>query len=179
MSTKERLYGLKQAPHQWYKKFESFMLEHGFNKTHADRCVFVKRYDEGDFLILLLYVDDMLMVGQDTRKIGSLKKDLGPAKHISRMHIVRDRTKNMLWLSQEKYVTKILERFNMSEAKPIGSYIVDKLQVEYQTMPKRGEGQGRDEESIVSLGCWQFDVRYGLYKIRHSFCCGSNKPIYE
>ena len=67
--------------------------------------MFVKRYDEGDFLILLLYVDDMLIVGQDTRKIGSLKKALGksfsmkdlePAKQILGMHIVRDRTKKVL-----------------------------------------------------------------------------------
>ena len=55
------LYGLKQAPRQWYKKFESFMLEHGFHKTQSDHCVFVKRYNEGDFLILLLYVNDMFV----------------------------------------------------------------------------------------------------------------------
>ena len=52
------------------------MSEHGFHKTQADHCVFVKRYDEGDFLILLLYVDDMLVVSQDTKKIASLKKAL-------------------------------------------------------------------------------------------------------
>ena len=39
---KKSLHGLKQAPCQWYKKFESFMLEHGFNKTQVDHCVFVK-----------------------------------------------------------------------------------------------------------------------------------------
>ena len=55
---RKNLYGLKQAPRQCYKKFESFMLEHGFHKTQADHCAFVKRYDEGDFLILFLYVDD-------------------------------------------------------------------------------------------------------------------------
>ena len=44
------------------------------SKKHT--CVFVKRYDEGDFLILLLIVDDMLIVRQDTRKIASLKKAL-------------------------------------------------------------------------------------------------------
>ena len=92
--------------------------------------MFVKSYDEGNFLILLLYVDAMLVVGQDTKKIASLKKelgklfamkDLGPIKHILGMHIVHDRTKKVLWLLQEKYVTKILERFNMSEAKRIRS----------------------------------------------------------
>ena len=59
--------------------------------------MFVKRYNDGNFLILLLYVDDMLIVGKDTKKIGSLKKtlrksfamkDLGLAKQILRMHIV-------------------------------------------------------------------------------------------
>ena len=73
------------------------MMEQKFPKTQADPCVFVKRYDEGDFLILLLYVDDMLVVKQDTRKIRNLKKalgksfvmkDLGPAKQILGMHIV-------------------------------------------------------------------------------------------
>ena len=48
-------------------------------------------------------------------------KDLGPAKQILGMHIVRDRTKKVLWFSQEKYVIKILERFNMSEANLVGS----------------------------------------------------------
>ena len=52
------------------------MLEHGFHKTQADHCEFVKRYDERDFLILLLYVDDMLDVGQDAKKIASLKTTL-------------------------------------------------------------------------------------------------------
>ena len=105
------------------------MLEHKFHKAQADHCVFVKRYDEGDFLILLLYVDDMLVFGQDTMKIASLKKSLGklfamkdlePPKQILGMCIVRDITKKVLWLSQEKYVTKILERFNMSESKRVG-----------------------------------------------------------
>ena len=104
---RKSMYGLKQAPRQWYRKFESFMVDHGFGKTQADHCIFVKKYDGGDFLILLLYVDDMLIVGQDPKKIGSLKKalsrsfsmkDMGPTKQILGMHIVRDRTKKLLWL---------------------------------------------------------------------------------
>ena len=73
---RKSLYGLKQAPRQWYKKLKSFMLKHGFHKTHVDHCVFVKRYNEGDFLILLLYLDDMLVVGQNIKKSASLKKAL-------------------------------------------------------------------------------------------------------
>ena len=45
---------------------------------------------------------------------------MGPAKQILGMHIVRDRTKKLLWLSQEKYVTKV--RFSMESAKPVGRH---------------------------------------------------------
>ena len=86
----------------------------------------------------------MLIVGRDQAKIRMLKKalnrtfamkDLGPARQILGMHIIRDRSKKHLWLSQEKYVTKVLQRFNMLEAKPVGStlpqtvdYLVTKAQ---------------------------------------------------
>ena len=73
---KKSLYRLKKTPWKWYRKFDSFMTDHGYHKTQADHCVFVKKFDGGDFLILLLYVDDMLIVRQDPKKIGSLKKAL-------------------------------------------------------------------------------------------------------
>ncbi|CAL1378886.1 unnamed protein product [Linum trigynum] len=96
---RKSFYGLKQAPRQWYKKFESVMGEQGYKKTTSDHCVFVKKISDGDFIILLLYVDDMLITGQNVSKIHNLKelrksfamKDLGPAKHILGIRIVRDR----------------------------------------------------------------------------------------
>jgi ATP-binding cassette subfamily B (MDR/TAP) protein 1 len=68
---KKSLYGLKQAPRQWYKKFESFMTELGYCKAQPNHCVFTKRYAKGDFIILLLYVDDMLIVGNGTKEYFS------------------------------------------------------------------------------------------------------------
>ena len=50
------------------------MTDQGYHKTQVDHCVFVKKFEGGDFLILLLYVDDMLIVGQDQDKIRMLKK---------------------------------------------------------------------------------------------------------
>ena len=52
--SKKSLYGLKQAPRLWYKKFDSFMLNHGCNRTNTDHCVFVKKFSDGDFVIFLL-----------------------------------------------------------------------------------------------------------------------------
>ncbi|CAL5331695.1 unnamed protein product [Camellia sinensis] len=73
---KKSLYGLKQAPRQWYKKFDSFMVGHEYKKTATDQCVYVRKFPGGNFIILPLYVDDMLIVGQDSTTIRSLKKEL-------------------------------------------------------------------------------------------------------
>ena len=96
-------------------KFDSFMGEHGYEKTTSDHCVFVKKFPDGDFIILLLYVDDMLIVGRDANKIDRLKKelsksfamkDLVSAKQIMGMRISQDRKAKRLWLSQESYLIK-------------------------------------------------------------------------
>ncbi|KAL2226309.1 UNVERIFIED_CONTAM: Retrovirus-related Pol polyprotein from transposon TNT 1-94 [Sesamum indicum] len=87
------------APRQWYKKFDNFMLEIGFSRCNADHCCYVKRFDEF-FIILLLYVDDMLIAGSNVKEINRLKdqlsrkfdmKDLGEARQILGMKITRDK----------------------------------------------------------------------------------------
>jgi hypothetical protein len=72
----------------------------------------------GDRVIyLVLYVDDMLLVGNDKEIIQDLKthlsskfdmKDLGAANYILGMEIKRDRIKRKLWLNQMRYVETIL-----------------------------------------------------------------------
>lgn len=72
----------------------------------------------------------MLIVGHDKNKIIRLKKDLGrkfamkdlgPAQKILGIRIMRDRKNKRLWLSQEKYIKKVIRRFNMKDAKPVGT----------------------------------------------------------
>jgi len=149
---KKSLYGLKQAPRQWYKKFDSFMVDHGYDMTTSDHCVFMKRFPDGNFIILLLYVDDMLIVGHDAKKIQMLKeelsksfamKDLGPAKQILGMKITRDRKKEKLWLSQERYVQKVLERFNMSKSKPVCSPLASHFKLSSKQCPSSDEERCR------------------------------------
>ena len=88
---KKSMYSLKQASRQWYKKFDSFMVGHEYTRINADHCAYVRKFPNDKFVILLLYVDDMLIVGQDVGVIGNLKKDLfksfdmkdlGPARQI-------------------------------------------------------------------------------------------------
>ncbi|KAL0561698.1 hypothetical protein IC582_002138 [Cucumis melo] len=94
------LYGLKQAPRCWYKRFDSFILSLGYNRLNADPCAYFKRFGEKNFIVLLLYVDDMLVAGPNKNRIEELKahlarefemKNLGPGNKILGMKIHRDR----------------------------------------------------------------------------------------
>ena len=124
------LYGLKQAPRCWYRRFDSFILSLKYNRLNSDHCAYYKRFGNDDFIILLLYVDDMLVVGPNKDRIQELKaqlarefdmKDLGPANKILGMQIHRDRRDRKVWLSQKNYLLKVLRRFNMQDCKPIST----------------------------------------------------------
>ncbi|KAJ0555551.1 putative RNA-directed DNA polymerase [Helianthus annuus] len=130
---KKSLYGLKQAPRQWYLKFDNFMGRIGYKRCDNDHCCYIKKF-KGSYIILLLYVDDMLIAGSDMSEIKKLKrqmseefemKDFGAANQILGMSIFRNKD-GSLTLSQEKYIEKVLEKFKLKDAKirstPLGSH---------------------------------------------------------
>ena len=79
----------------------------GFKRCEAAHCCYIKFFGNS-YIILLLYVDDMLIAGSSIEEINNLKKqlskqfamkDLGAAKQILGMRIIRDKAKNTLKLS--------------------------------------------------------------------------------
>ncbi|GJR70550.1 retrotransposon protein, putative, ty1-copia subclass [Tanacetum coccineum] len=106
---KKSLYGLKQSPRQWYRRFDEYMLSNGFKRSSYDSCVYYRSYAPGEYIYLLLYVDDMLIACKSKAEIGSAKsllkkefdmKELGEAKKILGMEIVRDRSHAIGWALQ-------------------------------------------------------------------------------
>ncbi|RVW97269.1 Retrovirus-related Pol polyprotein from transposon TNT 1-94 [Vitis vinifera] len=76
------------------------MTTHDFKRSSYDSCVYFKKSDDGSFIYLLLYVDDMLIAAKDKEEIRKVKvqigkefemKDVGATKKILRMEILRDR----------------------------------------------------------------------------------------
>ena len=57
-------------------KFDRFTTEHGYSRCHSDHCVYFKRLDDGSYIILSLYVDDMLVAGSNMQEINVLKRKL-------------------------------------------------------------------------------------------------------
>ncbi|GJZ97607.1 retrovirus-related pol polyprotein from transposon TNT 1-94 [Tanacetum coccineum] len=117
---------------------------------HADPCAYFKRFGNNDFVILLLYVDDMLVAGPNKDRISKLKaqlarefkmKDLGPANKILGMQIHRDRVSRKIWLSQKSYVKKILQRFNMQDCKPISTPFATNIKLSSKMSPSSEKGR--------------------------------------
>ncbi|KAL5768311.1 hypothetical protein ACOSQ2_015094 [Xanthoceras sorbifolium] len=142
---KKSLYGLKQSPRQWYKRFDSFMIGNGYSRSNYDSCVYFRKTDDGSFVYLLLYVDDMLIAAKKLSDIDKLKKqlknefemkDLGAAKKILGMEIKRNRKEGKLFLTQRGYIEKVLERFGMKNAKPVSTPLAAHFRLSAALSPK-------------------------------------------
>ncbi|GJX43365.1 retrotransposon protein, putative, ty1-copia subclass [Tanacetum coccineum] len=125
---KKSLYGLKQSPRQWYRRFDEYMLSNKFKRSSYDNCVYYRSYAPGEYIYLLLYVDDMLIACKSKAKIGSTKsllkkefdmKELGEAKKILGMEIVRNRSRKIMRVSQSGHVSKILNNFRIDNGKSV------------------------------------------------------------
>jgi hypothetical protein len=97
---KKSLYGLKQSPGQWYKRFDSCMIQITYTHCEYDCCVYVRILEDNSYIFLLLYVDDILIAARSMCEVDRLKsllhkefemKDLCVAKKILGMEIRRDR----------------------------------------------------------------------------------------
>ena len=119
---KRSIYGLKQASRQWYIKFYQVITSFGFKEDIVDQCIYLK-FSRSKFIVLVLYVDDILLASSDvgllheTKRFLSSKfdmKDLGKAYFVLGIQIYRDCSRSILGLSQKAYIDKVLNRFGMS-----------------------------------------------------------------
>ena len=119
------IYGLKQASRSWNLHFDEPIKEFGFIKNEDEPCVY-KKVSGSAVVFLVLYVDDILIIGNDIPTLQSVKtwlgkcfamKDLGEASRILGIQIYRDRSKRLIGLSQSVYIDKVLKRFSISNSK--------------------------------------------------------------
>jgi hypothetical protein len=118
------LYGLKQASRQWFSKFSSTLIKHGFTQSKSDYSLFTKTQDFA-FLALLVYVDDIVIASNDPKAISNLTsylnsafqlKDLGPLKFFLGLEIAH--SSKGISVSQRKYALEILDDCGVLAAKP-------------------------------------------------------------
>ena len=60
---KKTLYGLKQAPRDWYSRIDAYLTQNGFLRSECEPTLYVKTNQQGNMLIICLYVDDLIFTG--------------------------------------------------------------------------------------------------------------------
>jgi hypothetical protein len=119
------LYGLKQSPRAWFGRFSSVMGEFGMVRSASDYSVFF-RHQQGKRIILVVYVDDIIITGDDEVGITKLKQFLQSQFQISDLGRLRyflgievSRSPQGILLSQRKYVLDMLTECGLLGCKPV------------------------------------------------------------
>jgi hypothetical protein len=119
------IYGLKQASWSWNLCFDEVIKGFGFVQNTKDSCIY-KKTSGSSVSFLVLYVDDILLIGNDVQMLNSMKeylnnnfsmKDMGEAAYILGIKIYRDISRRLLAFSQITYLDKVLKRFRMENSK--------------------------------------------------------------
>ncbi|GJS48725.1 ribonuclease H-like domain-containing protein [Tanacetum coccineum] len=119
------LYGLKQAPRQWHAKLTTALVEHGFEQSKFDYSLYVKH--KGDvFVALLVYVDNIVIIGNDEVEINNFKKFLsskflikylGELKYLLGIEVLK--SDKGLCMTQRKYCLELLHEYGLLAARSV------------------------------------------------------------
>ncbi|WVZ59326.1 hypothetical protein U9M48_009481 [Paspalum notatum var. saurae] len=165
------LYGLKQAPRAWFQRFASVITAAGFSASAHDPALFVHTSSRGRTL-LLLYVDDMIITGDDPQFIAFVKarlsdqflmSDLGSLRYFLGIEI--SSTPEGIYLSQEKYIQSLLDRASLTDHK------TEETPMELNLHLSATDGELLDDPtryrhivgSLVYLGVTRPDISYSVH----------------
>ncbi|KAM1494901.1 hypothetical protein ACFXTO_029686 [Malus domestica] len=170
---RKALYGLKQSPRAWFGRFTSSMKKFGYIQSHSDHTLFLKRQN-GKLTALIIYVDDMIVTGDDQKEIQHLQKylatefemkelgELGELKYFLGIEVAR--SKHGIFLSQRKYVLDLLAETGMLDCKPVDTPIEQnhRLGLFPDQFPTHKERYQRLVGRLIYLSHTRPDIAYAI-----------------
>ncbi|GJS65006.1 putative ribonuclease H-like domain-containing protein [Tanacetum coccineum] len=118
------LYGLHQAPRAWYARLSTFLLKHGYRRGAIDKTLFIKR-DRKDIMLVQVYVDDIIFGSTKTSMVKEFEElmqkeftmsSLGELTFFLGLQVKQSTAG--IFISQDKYVKDILNKFDLEQLKP-------------------------------------------------------------
>lgn len=112
---KKALYGLKQALRSWNTRIDKHFQKDSFLNSPYDHALYIKRNQNGDVMIVCLYVDDKIFIGNNVYMFTDFKKvmttefemtDIGQISYFIGVEV--NRIKNGTFISKKKYAEQIL-----------------------------------------------------------------------
>nr|GEZ81041.1 copia protein [Tanacetum cinerariifolium] len=117
------LYGLHQAPRAWYETLANYLLKNGFHRGKIDQTLFIKK-QKGDILLVQVYVDDIIIGSTNKYSCKASEKLMKDNFQMSSMGELTfflgpqvKQKQDGIFISQNKYVAKILRKFGLTDGK--------------------------------------------------------------
>ncbi|KAM1346354.1 hypothetical protein ACFX13_036411 [Malus domestica] len=167
---KKSLYGLKQSPRAWFGRFTKSMRAFGYRQSNSDHTLFLKRQN-GKLTALIVYVDDMVVTGNDPEERAALQRylstefemnDLGSLKYFLGIEV--SRSSSGIFLSQRKYIIDLLHETGMSACQPVATPLEEglKLSVDPNQVPIDKGRYQRLVGRLMYLAHTRPDLAYAL-----------------
>lgn len=142
------LYGTKQAPRAWNKTLDRFLKKIGFIQLKSESCIYTKgKYGEETYIIIIVYVDDMLLCGKYpylSEIVTALQteykmNEITDVDYFLKIKIKRDRLNRKIFLNQTNYIEDIFNKFandKMKSENRISTSIIplDSFKLLYQSL---------------------------------------------
>nr|GEY50504.1 putative ribonuclease H-like domain-containing protein [Tanacetum cinerariifolium] len=162
------LYGLHQASRAWYETLLTYLLENGFQRGMIDKTLFIKR-DKSDILLVEVYVDDIIFGSTKKEMCTEFEKMMHKKFQMSSMGELTfflglqvKQKEDGIFISQDKYVNEILNKFDFSNVKTASTPIET-----HKTLLKDEKGEEVDENlyrsmigSLVYLNSSRHDIMF-------------------
>lgn len=129
------IYGLKKSPKYWYEHLHELITRYGFLRSENDYCLYSK-----DNLYILIYVDDLLIMGNNLKLIEEVKdflklnfrmKDMG-CNNLKYLGISIYKVNDGLYIDQKKYLKNVLEKYRMENCNPIETPMDENFKIDKQ-----------------------------------------------
>jgi len=159
---KKSIYGLRQTSRQWYLKFDQVVTSFGFKENASDQCIYLKK-NGSHFIILVLYVDDILLASSSVELLTKTEfilnshfdmKDLGDAFVVLGIQISHDRSRGILGLSQRGYIDKVLKRFNMHSCSSCAAPVQKGDKLSKSQCPQNDNDRVEMKKNPICIRCW-------------------------
>lgn len=138
---KKSLYGLRQAPRCWFTKLASALKEYGFVQSYSDYSLFTYR-QQNVHLSVLVYVDDLIVAGDNAHVVTKLKEYLGRCFHMKDLGVLKyflglevSRGNAGIFLCQRKYALDIVAETGLLGGKPVRFPIEQNQRLTLSTAP--------------------------------------------
>lgn len=126
---KKALYGRKKSPRAWSNRYCKVIISFSYQQSNVDHTLFI-RHQTGKLTLLIVYVDDIVMTGDDKKEMARQKKllaeefeikDLGKLQYFLGIEVVRSKVE--VSISQRKYFLDLLKEVGITGCRPAESPI--------------------------------------------------------